>query len=224
MSQTYLDVEKRTEIVLASGSPRRRQLMSELGLQFTVLTAGVDESPMPGESPVQLAERLSRFKAKAVADVLGQNDGRVLVVAADTVVAQDSEILGKPADAADAVRMLTVLRGRMHQVHSAVCVLDVLSGECKTCTNTTQVTMRDYADEEMREYVAGGDPLDKAGAYAIQHPKFAPVLAMDGCLTGVMGLPLGDLCELLAGFGVRPGCPVVEVCERHAAFGCCQRV
>ena len=212
-----------TVIVLASGSPRRRKLMAEMGLSFAVKTADVDESPLPGESPVALAERLSRSKAKAVAGSLDSQDACVLVVAADTVVALGPEILGKPADEADAVRMLTALRGRAHQVHSAICVLDVQSGECRACTNTTQVTMRDYADEELHGYVAGGDPLDKAGAYAIQHPEFAPVKSMDGCLTGVMGLPLGDLCELLAGFGVRTPCAVVEVCEGHAAFECCQR-
>jgi septum formation protein len=210
-------------IVLASASPRRKQLMADLGIDCEVITADVDETPLPAESPTELAERLARSKARAVAVRAEVGNGAALVIAADTVVALGSDILGKPVDEQDARRMLLRLRAGEHQVHSAVCVLDVQSGECRTIVNTTQVLMRPYETDEIHRYVASRDPLDKAGAYAIQHSEFAPVREFDGCLSGVMGLPLGDLCDLLAQFGVTPTTPIVEVCERQADFACCRR-
>ena len=139
------------------------------------------------------------------------------------MVALDDEILGKPADAEDARRMLRALRGRRHQVYTAVCVWDVAAGAYDVCVNTTQVNMRSYSDAELERYVESGDPMDKAGAYAIQHAEFAPVVALDGCFSSVMGLPLGDVCELLAEFGVEMTCEVADVCERQADFACCMR-
>lgn len=211
------------ELILASGSPRRKQLLSDLGFEFTVRTADVDETSMPGERPGQLANRLALSKANAVAGSLEASSEPRLIVAADTVVALGDQIYGKPQDSADAERMLTSLRGKWHQVHSAVCVLNVQEANPRVSINTTQVQMRDYAMPELLRYIQSGDPLDKAGAYAIQNQEFAPVSAIEGCLTGVMGLPLGELCSLLAEHGVEPRCSLVDVCESHTDFRCCQR-
>jgi MAF protein len=212
--------EKR--IILASASPRRQAFLRELGLAFHVLPADIDETPLPRERPIALAERLATAKAQAVAARLPIGDHAV-IVAADTVVALGEEQLGKPVDAAEAVRMLVQLRGRAHAVHSAISVLDVATGTQSTVVNTTQVWMRDYADDEMRAYVASGDPLDKAGAYAIQHPTFDPAHQIRGCLSGVMGLPLGEVRELLRAAGVILPTDVATVCAAQTHFRCCQQ-
>lgn len=210
-------------LVLASASPRRQAFLRDLGFAFTVIVADVDETPLPGEKPIPLAIRLAEDKARAAAEKSGDDGTPRVIVAADTVVALGDELYGKPVDDADAAGMLERLRNRDHHVHSAVCVLALPSGERSTRVNTTTVRMRDYSDEEIAAYVATGDPMDKAGAYAIQHPDFAPAAAIEGCLTGVMGLPLGDMCSLLAHHGMLPATPVIEVCEDRTHFRCCQR-
>ncbi len=209
-------------IILASSSPRRQAFLHDLGLDFAVMPADVDETPLPAESPTALARRLAESKAQAVAARLPA--GRdVVVVAADTIVAMGMQQLGKPDDKADASRMLAMLRDREHEVHSAVCVLDAASGCAHTRVNTTVVWMRNYSDKEIATYVESGDPLDKAGAYAIQHPEFNPAQTIDGCLSNVVGLPLDDLCELLVAVGIEVPGDVVEVCEAQTHFACCRR-
>jgi len=219
------------QVVLASGSPRRQAFLRELGVAFTVLPADVDESPLAGESPIPLARRLAERKAAAVAAKLRQDAPPVpyvsrvphVIVAADTVVALGELLLAKPEDDADAVRMLTLLRGQSHQVHSAVAVLATATGAVQTRVSSTTVWMRDYTGGEIAAYVATGDPHDKAGAYAIQHPTFAPVARLEGCLSGVIGLPLHELRELLDGAGVTLTGDVVQVCEAQTHFACCRR-
>jgi septum formation protein len=130
--------------------------------------------------------------------------------------------MGKPRDAADARMMLMALRGRDHHVLTAVSVLDSASGIQRTIVNDTVVTMRLYTNDEIEVYIATGDPFDKAGGYAIQHPLFRPVEAIDGCFAGVMGLPLGDLRTLLAGFGVVVTAALSPICRAHGAACCCQ--
>lgn len=208
-------------LILASGSPRRQQFLRELGLDFRVVVADIDETPLANEAPIPLAQRLATAKAQAVAKRLPAGEGG-LIIAADTVVAQGNELLGKPIDAADAVRMLQALRAGPHHVHSGISLLDTVSGQQVSRVNSTLVQMRDYSEAEMAEYVATGDPLDKAGAYAIQHPVFAPVCALTGCISGVIGLPLADLRVLLADFGFTLATPVAPVCARHTPFPCCQ--
>uniref|UniRef100_A0A540V9C5 dTTP/UTP pyrophosphatase n=1 Tax=Litorilinea aerophila TaxID=1204385 RepID=A0A540V9C5_9CHLR len=215
------------QLILASASPRRRQFLAELGFQFTVLAADIDETPLPGEAPVELARRLAEAKAQAVARQcreMGrpQPNAATLVVAADTVVALGDVLLGKPEDEADATRMLRTLRGRPHQVHSGVSVLRLDDGQQRTRVNSTTVHMRHYSDAEIRAYVASGDPLDKAGAYAIQHPTFAPASRVEGCVSGVIGLPLADLVALLADFGLAWQGSLPTLCGRHTSFPCCQ--
>ncbi len=205
-------------IILASVSPRRRELLGLLGLPFAVRAVEVDETPRAGETPEVLVARLSATKAAAVAR--GLKEG--LVIAADTVVAVDGEVLGKPRDAAQAAEMLRRLRNRAHAVHSGVTVVDAASGRATIHLSDTAVWMRDYGDAEIEAYVAGGDPLDKAGAYAIQHADFHPVARIEGCFTGVVGLPLGALSDGLAHFGVTLPVDLPAVCRGWTGFSCCR--
>ena len=196
-------------LILASSSPRRRQLLALLGLPFTVVRAEVDERPLPGEDPAATARRLSRAKARAAAAHVGEG----LIVAADTLVVLEGEILGKPADPAEATAMLRRLRGREHRVLSGLTLLDVASGREATEVVETRVWMRLTSDEEIAAYVSSGDPLDKAGAYAVQHAGFHPVARLWGCAANVMGLPLCRLDALLRALGVPLGTTPVQVCR-----------
>lgn len=209
-------------LILASASPRRRAFLDELGLTYEVIAADVDETPHPGEAPAALAARLAGGKARAVARRLPSGAPPALVIAADTVVALGGTLLGKPADDAEAVAMLRTLRGRDHDVVSAVSVLNTATGAQHTRENQTLVTMRDYSDEEIAAYVAGGDPHDKAGAYAIQHAGFHPVTAVRGCVASVTGLPLADLCDILQEFGIVVTRELPPICNARTPFGCCQ--
>jgi MAF protein len=222
-------------IVLASASPRRREAFELLGLPFTVRPVSVDETPRPGEAPDVLVARLSATKAAAVAkDILMSSQGgksqsaaaleHSLVLAADTVVALDAQILGKPHDAAHAKEMLLDLRGRAHTVYSGVSVVETSSGRAAIHLSATQVWMRDYSQAEMDAYVASGDALDKAGAYAIQHAGFRPVARIEGCFAGVMGMPLGALADGLAHFDVTLPVDVATVCRRWTGHLCCREV
>jgi septum formation protein len=220
-------------IVLASRSPRRQELFQRLGLPFVVLPADVDETPRPGEPPEVLVARLSAMKAAAVAQaIVAWGNGQPgelpadlrdsLVVAADTVVVLEDEILGKPEDEADAKVMLHRLRGRAHMVHSGVAVVEASSGRAAIQLNSTMVWMRDYSDEEIDAYVATGDPLDKAGAYAIQHAGFQPVERIESCYASVMGMPVDALARGLAHFGVTPPVDVTGVCREWTGQACCR--
>lgn len=215
-------------LILASASPRRQAFLRNLGLDFTVHTADIDETPLPGELPAALALRLASEKARRVAErraaATDETGNRpAIIIAADTVVAVDEHLLGKPSDAADARLMLATLRGRDHQVVSAVSLLDTAGGRQVSRINTTTVSMRLYSNQEIADYIQTGDPFDKAGAYAIQHPVFRPVSALNGCIAGVMGLPLADLRALLAEYGVAVSVPLAPVCQSHTDFACCQR-
>jgi MAF protein len=220
-------------IILASASPRRREIFELLGVPFRAQPVSVDETPRPGEAPDVLVARLSATKAAAVAqDVLTSSRDRggksaaalkrSLVVAADTVVVLDDQILGKPGDAAHAQEMLLDLRGRAHMVYTGVTVVETSSRRAAIHLSATQVWMRDYSQAEMKAYVASGDPLDKAGAYAIQHAGFRPVAHIEGCFAGVMGLPLGALVDGLAHFDVTLPVDVATVCQRWTGYPCCR--
>ena len=213
-------------LILASGSQRRQQFFRELGLSCTVIVADIDETPLPGEHPGAMTCRLAEEKARAVALRLGQDGAAsstpaALIVASDTTVALGDAIYGKPADADDARRMLGDLRAREHQVISAVSVLHLPSDRQATRVNTTTVAMRDYSDGEIDAYVQSGDPLDKAGAYGIQARNFNPVERLTGCYAGVMGLPLADLADLLAEFGIAVAASIPAVCGGYNTFACC---
>lgn len=181
-------------LILASQSPRRQRLVQLLGYPVTVQVADVDESSVTDPDPAVNVVKTAVLKATTIHHRLQERSAPSLIVAADTIVALDRQMLGKPVDAADAWQMLAALRNRQHEVHTGLVVLDVQSGQMVSRVNTAVVTMRDYTNEEMAAYVASGDPLDKAGAYAIQHPVFQPVANMAGCYTAVMGL---SVCELI---------------------------
>jgi len=213
------------KVILASASPRRRRFLTELGIVHTATAADMDESPLPDESPQGLALRLARSKAVAVANRLPSDQRPALVIGADTVVALDGVLLGKPADEAEATTMLNALRGRVHQVHSGLVILHVAQEILaeRSSLNTTNVTMRNYTNNEIARYVASGDPFDKAGGYAIQHRGFDPVARLEGCPSGVMGLPAADLLAILADFGVTTTCPLAPVCHALTGLVCCQQ-
>jgi septum formation protein len=191
-------------------------------MEFDVMTADLDESSLPEEKPVELATRLAASKARAVADRIADGSELPLIIAADTVVALGDTLMGKPADAGEARAMLEALCGCDHHVISAVSVFDTASGAQRTRVSDTLVRMRDYTSDEVDAYVATGDPFDKAGAYAIQHPEFRPVASLQGCMAGVMGLPLGVMRDLLGEFGVEVAMPLARVCQAHTHFACCQ--
>jgi septum formation protein len=203
-------------LILASTSPRRRQLLTLLGIPFSTRSAAVDESQMEGESPTDLVVRVSRAKAYAIRDVRHDE----LVVAADTVVVLDDQILGKPRDAGEAQAMLSQLRGRSHLVYTGISVWQPGTWRMVNELSSSVVSMRDYSDVESEAYIASGDPLDKAGAYAIQHQGFAPVRHMEGCWLTVMGLPLCHLRRALEAFGVVVPADVPGTCRAFTQQAC----
>lgn len=188
-------------VILASASPRRRELLASLGVVFDVIPANIDETQQPGEPPLAYVQRLSAEKAGAVARAAAPP---ALIIAADTVVICDGAILGKPAAAADARSMLRTLRGRAHTVCTALTLARLEAGApARTLARatSTEVHMRAYTDAEVDAYIATGDPFDKAGGYAIQHAGFAPAAGISGSYTNVVGLPLETLRALLAEIG-----------------------
>jgi septum formation protein len=205
------------QLVLASSSPRRQQLLRLLVVRFEVATADIDESQHHYEAPIDLVQRLAREKALAVAARCPDRP----VLGADTIVVLDGEVLGKPVDANDAAAMLRRLRGRPHTVWSAVYACNPALGRSAAALNETTVWMRAYSDDEIAAYVASGDPLDKAGAYAIQHPGFAPAERIAGCYSGVMGFPLGEVVQVLQAIGVDVPGEAAVACQTQRGY-CCQ--
>lgn len=201
-----------TRVVLASGSPRRRELLAALDIPFDIDVSDVDET-VEETDPVRVAEMLAERKARAVA--ARQPDA--VVIGSDTVVALDGRLLGKPADPAEAHAMLSALRGRTHQVVTGVSV--VHRGHASVAHASTDVTMRDYSEAEMAAFIATGSPYDKAGGYAIQDPDFAPVARFDGCECAVIGLPLWTLRALLVEAGVAAEEPHLDRCAGCPARG-----
>lgn len=187
------------KIILASASPRRRELLRQVGLQFSVAPADVDESIMPGETAEQYAVRIALDKARAAAKRAAEG----LVIAADTIVVLDGEIMGKPVDRRDAERMLSMLSGRMHRVITGVAVVEARSGRESVKSAATKVWFRDLSSAEIAAYAATGEPLDKAGAYGIQGKGALLVEKIEGCYFNVVGLPLSLLDTMLLDFGFR---------------------
>ena len=222
------------KVILASNSPRRQRFFRDLGIPFLAESADIDESPAPNEPPAKMVARLALAKSMTVAarhtsraakrDTVPPHD--ILVIGADTVVAVEGELLGKPTDADEARTMLVRLRARTHQVHTALALALVAGGElkCKRCLlNTSTVKMRAYSDDEIAAYIATGDSMDKAGAYAIQHPQFRPVQSLSGCPAGVMGLPVADLLGLLAEFSLSVERSPIQICAALTGLQCCQQ-
>jgi len=183
-------------VVLASASPRRRDLLNLVGIRHTVMPTDTDESPRGGELPEAYAERLSRAKAEAAAS---ENPGSV-IIGADTIVVIDDVVLGKPRDVGDAERMLGILSGRSHTVMTAVAVN--FNGETVSAVEIVDVTFRAIDSDEIRNYVTTGEPMDKAGAYGIQGYGATIVRRIDGDYFAVMGLSLVKLVSLFGELGI----------------------
>jgi septum formation protein len=190
-------------LVLASASPRRRELLARAGLAFEVLPAEVAEDPRAGEAPRALVERLAAEKAASVRDRLPARPRRV-VLGSDTIVTLDGEILGKPRDPEHAVGMLRRLAGRTHTVWTGVAVAETGAAALRVRSVESRVTLRAAGEAELRAYVAGGEPLDKAGAYALQGEGRRLVSRVEGSESNVIGLPLEETLALLAEAGLTP--------------------
>jgi len=231
-------------LILASQSPRRKQLLELCGWKFSILFVDINESVNVGETPGIYVGRMAEGKAYAAyTKVLERTSPEDLIIGADTAVVdwqtsvkgfqQDNagdllnetiggsyRILGKPGDSFEARKMLRELRGRTHQVYSAVTVLQAKDGRSITDVCITDVPMREYSDDEISTYTASGDPLDKAGAYAIQHSGFNPVYNLQGCYANVMGLPLCHLTRILIRIGLDPALDVPSTCQQSLRYTC----
>ena len=185
-------------IILASNSPRRRELLRQIGVVFTSDPADVDERIRPDEDAESYAVRVALDKARIAAGRAGNG----IVIAADTIVVLGDTVLGKPTDARDAERMLGMLSGRMHRVISGLAVVDAETGKARTGSASSTVWFRDLTPAEIRSYVLTGEPLDKAGAYGIQEKGALLVEKIEGCYFNVVGLPLSLLGEMLRESGV----------------------
>ncbi|MFN2302222.1 MAG: Maf family protein [Anaerolineales bacterium] len=202
-------------LILASNSPRRKELFSLFGWPFEVIPADIDEKRLPKESPMDYVRRLAREKAQEVA-----NQCQGLIIAADTIVVDGDELLGKPTDQQDAARMLRQMCGRTHQVYTGFSILDIPTGKFYEDICRTDVHMRNYSEEDIRSYIATGDPMDKAGAYAIQHADFHPVERLTGCYASVMGLPLCQLAIGLKKFGLMIPPDLPDRCQALLGVHC----
>lgn len=200
------------QILLASASPRRRELLKQLGIAFSSIATNADETQTANESAPDMVARLSRLKSLAAQ----QQFPDALIIAADTDVELDGAILGKPRDADDARAMLTALRNRAHNVFTGFTIAD---GDTRdTEIIHTRVFMREYSDADMRAYIASGDPFDKAAGYAVQHQGFQPVARVQGCFANVMGMPL---CRLYHALERHMQMPAPQLnCIGHAETNC----
>jgi MAF protein len=202
-------------LILASNSPRRRQLLALADWMFHIVVADVDEGRLANEAPADYVLRLAETKARAITAHPDQ-----LILAADTTVVDGNDFLGKPRDNVEALAMLTRLRGRTHQVYTGVALLRLSDGLLLKDLSVTDVPMREYSDEEIDAYIQTGDPLDKAGAYAIQHPRFHPVADMSGCYASVMGLPMCHVVRMLRKLDVPPHADVPVKCQTLLEYHC----
>ena len=186
------------KIILASGSPRRKELMEKIGLKFEIDPAEIDERKFKEKSAEKLVEILAVKKAEAVAT----RHPNSIIIGSDLTVALDDHQIGKPENATDAKKILKLLRDKTHQVLTGVAIINTANNKTASAVETANVKMRDYSDKEIDNYIATGEPLDKAGAYAIQGHAAAFIEKIEGSYSGVMGLPLYETAELLALFGM----------------------
>jgi septum formation protein len=205
------------KIILASNSPRRKELLSLFGYEFAVQPADVDETPHESEDPGDYVSRLAEAKACAAGESILKD---TLVIAADTTVADGRMLLGKPEDEKESRQMLEQLRSRTHQVYTGMAILDKNSNKVYSELSCTDVPMRDYTDIEIDEYIASGDPFDKAGGYAIQHPEFRPVIELSGCYANVMGLPLCHLSRTMIQLGIVTENDIPALCQQTLDYDC----
>ena len=188
----------RPQVILASASPRRRRLLRQIGVSFRVIPADVDETVFSGEQPADYVVRVALEKAAAV---WTRVDGSLPVLAADTTVVLEGDILGKPADRGEAIEMLQRLSGQTHEVYSAVAV-QAGANRAADLLNVTRVTFAPLQQDWIEAYCESGEPMDKAGAYGVQGQAAARIVRIEGSFSGVMGLPLYETSELLHRFEV----------------------
>lgn len=215
---TQRDHTVNAKLLLASASPRRRELIKLPGLPVETTAADIDETPLAHEPADVMACRLSRAKAQAVKSAASHSSS--VIIASDTVVSLDGEPLGKPLDADDARSMLKRLRDRVHQVHTAITLVDLATDQSITDLATSDVRMRAYSDQEIEAYIASGDPFDKAGAYAIQHSGFNPAENFAHCFANVMGLPLCHVTRTLRQLGIAAVNDVPQACQAYLNYTC----
>jgi len=182
------------ELILASSSPRRQELLRAAKIPFSVRPSNVPEEPFPGETPLQFTARLAQEKASAIWPTLTRTQD-VIVLGADTIVVVDDEILGKPVDSDDAARMLRMMSNRSHQVITSVCVIDSHGRDVRS--ETTVVTVNELSAKDIAEYIASGEPMDKAGAYGIQGMASRFIPRIQGDYTNIVGLPITLVCGML---------------------------
>jgi len=205
------------DLILASASPRRQELIQLLGLPFQIMTASVDESSVHDSDPAVDVVETARLKAQEVAAVA---PSKSVIIAADTTVVLDGRRMNKPADAGEAYQMLENLRGRTHQVYTGIVVTNLAFDQTVSDVAVINVPMRAYSNDEIAAYIATGDPLDKAGAYAIQNPVFQPVAGLSGCFAGVVGLPLCHLVRSLNKVGVSTPVNIAADCQAFHDYNC----
>lgn len=192
MDMSAIRSQEETQIILASASPRRKELLQQAGFTFKVMASGIAEMRNPGEDPIAFATRLAREKAQ---DVASRAAPAAIIIGADTIVVCDTEIFGKPTNTADATCMLHLLAGRTHQVITGICVL--AGGAVELAAEVTMVQMLTLSSQEIAAYVASGEPMDKAGAYAIQGQAARWIPRIQGCYFNVVGLPLALVTAMI---------------------------
>jgi MAF protein len=204
---------------LASNSPRRREMLAWVNWDLEASAANIDESRHPEESAQEYVLRLAVEKANYPIPGAGSDD---IIIAADTIVVLDKEILGKPTDEKEAYEMLSQLRAHEHWVMTAIAVRSNSTGTEHVHQDIcrTRVQMREYADEEIKHYIASGDPMDKAGAYAIQNISFHPAVDFNGCFASVMGIPLCHLERTLQKSSIYKPSGLALICQKHLKYNC----
>jgi septum formation protein len=189
-------------LILASSSPRRQELIRSLGLPYEIISSNADESVDEKLTPAEIVEVLSLRKAQAVCEVIRSSDKQGVVIGSDTIVVFQGQVLGKPTDGKDSFRMLSALQGNTHQVYSGVACVDSQTEVFNVSHRVTNVTMKPLTDEQIRRYIATGEPQDKAGSYAIQGLGATIVEGIEGDYFNVVGLPLSLLSDLLKAYDV----------------------
>jgi septum formation protein len=200
-------LQQQRSVVLASGSPRRREILQQLGVRYRVEVSGIDERMLPGEAPAEHVQRLARDKGLEVRARVRADADAPCVLSADTVVVLDDVVYGKPADDEDALRMLRQLSGRTHQVLTGLALCDAAGSFAEVGVHSTAVTFRALTEATLRGYVASGEARDKAGSYAIQGLGAGLVRGISGSYTNVVGLPAVETIELLERAGVLASWP-----------------
>lgn len=215
-------------LILASSSPRRQQLADALPWRVVIRPVDVDEQEKEKETGLELVRRLAALKALTAFSNLTpaekrKQEGRTLIVGADTLLEVEGRILGKPKDDGQAMEFLHRLRQSSHEVHSGICIVDVYTGQTVAETHTSYISLRDFTNSEMATYVATGQHLDKAGAYNLQDKELRPVAKLEGCASSVIGLPLGifaDLCERDFHCALTRAYP--DLCSSVTGHPCCR--